>query len=43
MILRQGVSEDGLFTLQLEPGRYQLIAQYRDEISHLLGVFFDNK
>jgi hypothetical protein len=43
MILRQGVSEDGLFTLQLEPGRYQLIAQYRDEISHLLGAFFGTK
>ncbi|MFM6323371.1 MAG: hypothetical protein ACKPH1_11900 [Microcystis panniformis] len=30
MISSQGISQDGLFTLQLKPGKYQLIAQYRD-------------
>lgn len=30
MISSQGMSQDGLFTLQLKPGKYQLIAQYRD-------------
>ncbi|MBD2118366.1 MULTISPECIES: hypothetical protein [Microcystis] len=29
MISSQGISQDGLFTLQLKPGKYQLIAQYR--------------
>lgn len=30
MISSQGISQDGLFALQLKPGKYQLIAQYRD-------------
>ncbi len=39
MIRSQGVSENGLFTLQLQPGKYQLIGQYTDRLSWLFWLF----